>query len=207
MGGWGRRQAWATDYPKADRQFLVVLERLIDLDTYQGENPVLLTDPVMRRFPFLYAVEPGYMSLSPEEVEGLRNYLVAGGFLLMDDFWGGREWANVARELRRVFPEKQIVDVPMEHPVFHMVYDIEEIMQVPNRRLARAGGRTWERADAQIPFVRGILDDDGRLMVIINGNTDLGDAWEWAEDPYYPLKYSTFAYEMGVNIIVYAMSH
>ena len=203
--GYGRRGAWATDYPKADRQFLTVLRRLTNLDAFAYENAVLLTDERLRRYPFLYALEVGYMALSPPEIEGLRTYLRAGGFLVIDDFWGTNQWLQFEHEMRKVFPLLPIVDLDLDHPVFSTFYDIDEILQVP--AYGRYwGGRTSER-DGYVPYVRGILDEEGRLMVIINWNTDLGDAWEWAEQPDYPLQYSTFAYQMGVNMIVYAMSH
>ena len=204
-GGWGRRgNSWATDYPKSDRQFLTVLQRLTNLDAFSYENAVLLTDERIRRYPFLYALEVGYMNLSPEEIEGLREYLMAGGFLVIDDFWGSREWEVFEWHMDRVFPSRPIVDLDLDHPVFSTFYDIEEILQVP--AYGRWGGRTSER-DGYVPYVKGIHDDEGRLMVIINWNTDLGDAWEWAEQPDYPLQYSTFAFQMGVNMIIYAMSH
>lgn len=202
--GW-RRGSWATDYPKADRQFLTVLRRLTNLDAFAYENAVLLTDERLRRFPFLYALEVGYMNLSPEEATGLRDYLKAGGFLVIDDFWGTREWLQFEHQMRQVFPNRPIVDLEMDHPVFSTFYDIEEILQVPAYRRQYYGG--YSERDGYQPHVKGILDDDGRLMVMINWNTDLGDAWEWAEQPDYPLDRSTFAYQMGVNMVVYAMSH
>jgi hypothetical protein len=202
-----RRSAWATDYPKGDRQFLVVLKRLVQLGAYDWENAVELSDPDLRRFPVIYAVEVGNMRLTEQEVEGLRTYLEAGGFLIVDDFWGPEEWAAFEWNMARVFPDKTIVDLPMDHPLFSTFYDIEEILQVPNIGNARRGGRTGECWGPCPPTVRAIFDDEGRLMVVINWNTDLGDAWEWAEDPGYPLVYSTFAYEMGANMIVYALSH
>ena len=202
--GWRGGHSWSTDYPKADKQFLTVLQRLTNLDAYSYENAVLLTDETIRRYPFLYALEVGYMRLSPDEIVGLRNYLKAGGFLVIDDFWGTREWAQFEYQMGLVFPSRPIVDLDLDHPVFNTFYEIDEILQVPAYR--RWGGRTSER-DGFVPYVKGIEDDDGRLMVIINWNTDLGDAWEWAEQPDYPLQYSTFAFQMGVNMIVYAMSH
>jgi hypothetical protein len=205
-GRGGRGGSWATDYPKGDRQFLVVLKRLVRLNAYDWENAVELTNPDLRRFPVLYAVEVGRMDLTEEEVAGLRSYLDAGGFLIVDDFWGSREWAQFEYNMARVFPDRSIVDLPIEHPIFSAYYDIEQILQVPNINNGAGGYQTHER-DGYVPYVRGITDDKGRLMVVINWNTDLGDAWEWAESPYYPLEYSTFAYEMGANMIVYGMSH
>ena len=197
-----RRASWATDYPKADRQFLTVLKRLTNLDAYEGEHAVRLTDPELRRFPFLYGVEVGYMDMSPEEVSSLRSYLDAGGFLVIDDFWGTREWLQFEYQMRLVFPDRQIIDLELDHPVFNTYYEIDEILQVP----AYGRFRTYEQ-DGFVPYAKGIEDDTGRLMVMINWNTDLGDAWEWAEQPDYPLQFSTYAYQMGVNMIVYAMSH
>ena len=204
--GWRRRQSWATDYPKSDRQFLIVAERLTGLDMFMEEHPRTLTDEHLNRFPFLYALEVGGMSMTPEEATALREYLLRGGFLVVDDFWGTLEWEVFEYEMQKVLPEFPIVDIPLTHEIFHTFYDIDEIIQVPNVNNGRRGWATYER-DGYEPFVKGIFDEEGRLMVIINWNTDLGDAWEWAEDPYYPLRYSTYAIQMGVNFIIYAMSH
>lgn len=208
-GGWygrGGGGSWRTDYPKGDQQFLVVLKRLVRLNAYDWENAVSLADPQLRHFPIIYAVEVGRMDLTEPEVEGLRSYLEQGGFMIADDFWGSRQWAQFEYNMRRVFPDRPIVDIPMDHEIFSAFYDIEEIRQVPNINNARGGYQTHER-DGYVPFVRGIFDDLGRLMVVINFNTDLGDAWEWAESPSYPLEFSTFAYELGANMIIYGMTH
>jgi hypothetical protein len=207
-GGRGRRWGprWSTDYPKADLQFISILQRVTNLGVYEGQNAIRLNDPNLRRFPFLYALEVGSMTMTDEEVAGLRAYLIAGGFLLIDDFWGTWEWQNFEMEIRRVLPEYSIVDVPLEHPIFNMVYDIDEVVQVPAVNNAIYGGPTWER-DGYVPETRAIFDEDGRMMVMINWNTDLGDAWEWADNPYYPLQFSTYAFQMGVNFVVYAMTH
>ncbi len=203
----GRRMgAWSTDFPKADRQFLIGLKHLTNIDAYEAENPVRLDDPKLKRYPFLYALEVGYMSLTDAEVRGLREYLLAGGFLVVDDFWGSLEWSNFETQIERVFPEYPIVDIGLDHPLLSTFYVVRDLLQVPNVWLGRSGGRTWER-DGYTPAMRGIFDERGRLMVVINWNTDLGDAWEWAEDPWYPIKFSNFAYQMGVNMILYGMSH
>ncbi len=202
--GWGGG-AWATDFPKADRQFLSILDRLVDMDAFEMENAIQLDDPAIRRFPFLYALEVGNMYMTEAEVKGLREYLLAGGFLMIDDFWGTYEWQNFEAEIKRVLPEYQIADLPLNHPIFNTFYNIKELVQVPSIGNAQ-GGPTWER-DGYEAQVKGIFDETGRLMVVINWNTDIGDAWEWAESPYYPLRYSTYAIEITVNIIVYAMSH
>lgn len=214
--GWGgyRRggKGWWTDYPKADYQFLVGLKRLLRLDVYDGINPVGLADPDLRRYPIIYSVEVGHWNLSRAEIHGLRGYLNAGGFLICDDFWGTREWSQFERNIHEVLPGRAIVDLPMDHPIFSIYYQIDSIVQVPNVYNARAvtegwaGAHTWEQ-DGYVPHVRGIYDDHGRLMVVINWNTDLGDAWEWAEDPMYPVVYSTYAWKLAANMIVYGMSH
>ena len=202
--GW-RWGSWRIDFPKADRQFMAAVNSLIDINAAEHENPVSLDDPKLRRYPFLYVLEVGDMALSASEARGLREYLLAGGFLVIDDFWGSWEWGNFERQIRHVLPEHPIVEIPLDHPIFNAVYRIDEIVQVP-----AVGnhwrGRTWEQ-DGYTAHARGIFDENGRLMVIINWNTDLGDAWEWFERPEYPLEFSSFAVQMGVNFIVYAMSH
>jgi hypothetical protein len=218
FGRFGRSRgggSWAVDYPKADCQFITVVKRLAGLDIYYDSNAISLDDPNLRRFPFLYMLEVGRgggIDLSQSEADGLRSYLEAGGFLVIDDFWGTYEWQNFEQGIRRVFPDKEIVEIPLDHDVFKTFYTIDKILQVPNEGNAAAvaygypGARTYEN-DGYVPHVFGIFDDDGRLMVIINWNTDLGDAWEWAEQPSYPLEFSTYAFEMGVNMILYSMTH
>ena len=201
------RPRWAIDYPTADRHLLMGLRRLLTYaDTSPEVNPVRLDDPRLGRFPFLYAVEPGGMELTESEIRGLRHYLLAGGLLVVDDFWGTAEWNSFASEMSRVLPGHPIVELPLDHPLFHVFYDIDQILQVPNVALGMAGGPTWEQ-DGYEAHCRGIFDGRGRLMVVINWNTDLGDAWEWADEPRYPRKYSDFAYRMAVNFIVYATTH
>jgi hypothetical protein len=205
--GYGGRSSWYTDYPKADLQFLVGLQRLMQIDAYPGDHAVQLTDPQLYRFPYLYIVEPGRsMNLTDEEVVALRRYLLSGGFLHVDDFWGSYQWDNWEYQIGRVFPEFRIVEIPLDHPVFHSMYDVKQIEQVPNITNG-CNGPPYSEGDGIIPHVRGIFDDQDRLMVVMTWNSDLGDAWEWAEQPCYPLKMSTYAWEMGINFIVYGMSH
>jgi hypothetical protein len=200
---WGPR--WAVDYPKADQQFLVALERLTLVDAPDGENAVRLDADRLRDYPFVYVLEVGSLILDERQAAALRDYLMAGGFMVIDDFWGDWDWDNFEHEMAKVFPELLIVDVPLDHPVFHVFYSIDEVLQVPNVNQAR-GGPTHEQ-DGRVPRVRGIFDDQGRLLVLINWNTDLGDAWEWADDPEYPLRYSTYAFEIGINFVIYSMIH
>jgi hypothetical protein len=206
-----RGGSWSIDYPDADWHFVQVARRLAKVDAYDGPegNAVWIGDPDLRRYPFLYALEVGSMTLTDAEVDGLRSYLAAGGFLIIDDFWGTEEWNNFEREITRVLPDRPIVELGVDHPIFGSFYNIDEIRQVPGIRNAynvSAGfGVTYER-DGYVPHVRGIFDEDGRLLVAINWNTDLGDAWEHAEDPFYPLEYSTYAFEVAMNLILYGLS-
>jgi hypothetical protein len=199
---WGPR--WAIDYPEADRHFLVALRRLSTVDAHPEENAIPLWSERLRQFPFVYIAEAGAMRLSPAEREALRDYLLGGGFLMVDDFWGTWSWEALEAQLAMVLPDHALREVPMDHPVFHAFYDIDELVQVPN--VAQAGtGRTHEY-DGYVAQARGIFDSNGRLMVLVNWNTDLGDAWEWADDEQYPLHFSNYAYKLGVNIVIYAMS-
>ena len=199
---WGPR--WAIDFPEADEHFLVALRRLTVIDASNDHNAIAIEDPKLRDYPFLYILEVGSLSLSDRQASALRDYLLAGGFMVVDDFWGSWAWENFEYQMALVFPDRSIVEVPMDHPVFHAFYDIEEIIQVPN--VHQTTGPTWEY-DGKVPHARGIFDDKGRLMVLINWNTDLGDAWEWADNPGYPLRYSTYAFEIGINFVIYGMSH
>lgn len=207
--GYGRRGffggggSWAVDFPKSDQQFMIVLKRLVRLNGYDWENPVHLADPDLRKFPLIYMLEVGGMDMTEDEVEGLRGFMQAGGFVIVDDFWGQREWDVFEYNMRRVFPDRPIVEIGLDHPVYTAYYTIDHVEQVP------AIGNTYQRTECWgcYPQVRGMYDENGELMMMINFNTDLGDAWEWAESPEYPLELSTYAYEMGANMIVYAMSH
>lgn len=201
--------SWSVDYPAADRLFLYALNRLSIVDTSLDENAVKLTDPELYSLPFIYALEVGSMQLRDEEIAALREYLLSGGFLLIDDFWGNWAWESLEIQMKKVFPDLDIIDIPTTHPIFHMMYDIEEIQQVPNKRngiVYESKGITHE-GDGTRAYVRGLFDDQGRLMVVINWNTDLGDAWEWADHPDYPADFTTYAVKLGINIVIYAMTH
>jgi hypothetical protein len=206
LGPWGYYKSWYTDWPKADRQLILGIRRLTNIRVSEQGKTIPLTDPEIFRYPFIYSVECGHWDLTDGEVAALREYLRRGGFLFCDDFWGSWEWQNFQRNIERVLPEGEIIDLPLGHPVFHTYYDINQLVQTPNVGNALYSDHTYEE-DGFIPHCRGIINDSGRLMVIINWNTDLGDAWEWADLPGYPAKYSTYAYRMAINAIVYAMSH
>lgn len=204
-GSWGYK-FWGTDYPRADRQLLAYLSRLTGIRAAAKERPVRIREPELYRYPFIYTSEPEQMELSDSEALILRNYLQRGGFWVMDDFWGTEQWASFERQLRKVLPNEPVVDLPLDHELFHCYYDLTELIQVP------AGGRTdysqgTSEEDGFVPHCRGIFDKNGRLMVVINWNTDLGDGWEWSGHPSYPSQYSTAALKLGINMVVYALSH
>jgi len=146
------------------------------------------------------------MELSDQEAQRLREYVSRGGFLFLDDFWGDYEWDNVQFQLRKVFPGKAIVDLPLAHPVFHSYFDIDEVVQVPGIGSWVYRGVTHEKGGI-VPHYMGIEGDEGRLVSFIARNCDLGDAWEWINDRQYPLKYGLAAYRVGINVLIYAMSH
>ena len=202
-------QRWAIDFPDSDLNFSFRLQQMTSLKVNPDGRVLKITDKELFEYPFIYIVEPGRLSFTEEEVPILRRYLLNGGFLMCDDFWGDREWENFAEELKRVFPERVPVDLPIEHPIFHAVFPLKEKPQVPGLPHALRG-RTHERGDegAEVHY-RGISDDKGRLMVIICHNTDLGDGWEReGENEEYFRQYSEpKAYPMGINIVVYAMTH
>ena len=206
--GWGGRGrgGWATDYPKADLQFLFGLGKLADYAFPKADHlAIALDDPKLFEYPFLYAVEVGRMHLSMEEAALLREYLLRGGFLVVDDFHGSYEWQNFYYQLKKVFPEYEPIPLTIDHPVFHCYFDIQEVFQVPGLQYVRSG-RTWERDGYEAQYM-GVEDESGRLMIMINHNVDLGDAWEWAEREEYPREFAHLAFQLGMNYIVYSMTH
>jgi uncharacterized protein DUF4159 len=197
--------SWTTDYPKADRLFLQGLLRYTRLHARKREQTLRPLDPTLVEFPFVYAVEVGYLKFSEQEAERMRDYLLRGGFLVVDDFHGTAEWANWETQIKKVFPERPIREVPLSDPIFHCFFDIEELFQVPGAQWLYSG-RTYEKDGYDVHY-RAIYDDNGRIMVMMNFNQDLGDAWEWADIPQYPERYTSQAYRLGVNYILYSMTH
>ena len=201
--GWG----WATDYPGADCKFMGAVHRLTGVRVHPDPNVISILDPDLFQFPYVYAVEVGGMLLSDEEAARLREYLLRGGYLHVDDFWGGWQKANFEAQMRKVFPDRTMEVLPLSHPVFHSFHDLETVMQIPNVGNGCYGGRTWQEPDDIEPRIYGIFDDSGRLMVLVTYNSDLGDAWEYMDLPCYPEMFSGYAYRAGINFMIYAMSH
>lgn len=201
----GYYKGWYTDFPKADRLLIQGLKRLTQLDIADQSVVVPINDPELFRYPFIYSSEVGQMVLTMEDAAIMREYLERGGFWFMDDFWGTSEWASMEAQMKKVFPNLEIKDIPLSHPIFHMVFDIHKLMQTPNSGY-KYFGITYEQ-DGFIPECKGIFDEKGRLVVIINHNTDLGDSYEWADDPEYPMTFTGYGYRHAINIILYALSH
>ena len=206
-GGWGSGR-WQTDYPDADLNLSYRLKELTSLEVDPNGKYLRLTDPELFNYPFIYIIEPGYMVLEEDEVIALRNYLTKGGFLMVDDFWGEREWDNFYRELKRVFPDREPEEVPLEHEIFQIVYPLTEKPQIPSVHAYWNGMRT-ERYDAEVPHYKGVFDDDGRMMAFICHNTDLGDGWEreGVDQGYFKQYSERWAYPLGINIVTYALTH
>lgn len=205
-GGGRRGQSWLTDWPEADYHFMQGLRRLTGIDAAEGGRFVQPSDDEMFEYPWIYAVEAGQWILNDEEAAKMREYLLRGGFLMVDDFHGGYEWEAFMESMRRVFPDRQVIDIPESDALMDIVFEIDQKIQVPGYQYARSG-RTWERDDGYPPHWRGIYDDEDRLMVAINHNMDLGDAWEHADYPDYPEAMTGLAYRFGVNYVIYAMTH
>ena len=207
--GGGGLGTWATDYPASDCKFVWGVERLSGIRVYdRTPHSVAIMDPDLFKYPYLYVVEPGRgLSLRKEEAERLREYMLRGGFMHFDDFWGLAERENLEFQLGQIFPDRPIKELDMKDEVFHSFFDVDSVMQIPNVSNACNGGPYWERQDDKEPRIYGVKDDRGRLMSVITYNSDLGDAWEWMDRPCYPAALTGQAYRMGLNFIVYSMSH
>jgi len=197
--GWpGGNSTWTQDYPRADRHFLTALRRLTRIDARSVEQPVNLDDgDDVYNWPMLYAVRPGAWNLSDAQAAKLHDYLARGGFFWCDDFWGAYEWDTFMQSMSRVLPGKQPVDIGNQNPIFHVLYDMDDRFQVPG-----SWGTTGDP-----PYWRAIYDDKGRITAAITPNSDLGDAWEFADDPRFAEKYSHMAIQLGVNYTIYALTH
>jgi hypothetical protein len=182
------------------------LKLLTNLNIADNERAIAITDPDLFRYPIIYTSEPEEMMLTEDDAAILREYLDRGGFWIMDDFWGSFEWQSMERQLRKILPTAEIKDIPRDHPIFHQFYDIDQIIQVPSLAYAFNGGVTWEK-DGFVAECKGVWDESGRLMIVINHNTDLGDAYEHADNPQYPHEFSGFAYRLAINFILYSLSH
>jgi len=202
---WSLRGNWSIDYPKADRQFVQGVRRLTRLHVRSVEHVVDLDGDDIFDSPWVYVVEPGHWDLTDAQCSKLREYLLRGGFLMTDDFHGTFEWDVFTASMSRVFPDRPVKDLQNKDELFHVLYDLDERFQVPGIIMFRTG--TTYEYDGYEATWRAIRDDRGRVMVAICHNMDLGDAWEWADWPQYPERYASLAYRIGINYIIYAMTH
>jgi uncharacterized protein DUF4159 len=214
----GSGNGWTTDYPDADINFSIRLSELTKtvISRQPGGEPnhlvVGLTDPFLFQCPFVMMTDVGEIALSAEEAGLLRQYLDKGGFLWVDDFWGSWSWEAWAAEIAKVLPPESfpIVDVPPDHPIFRTLFQVAALPQIPSINSWRGlGGGTSELgADSAVPHIRAITDRHGRMMVLMTHNTDISDAWEReAADPRYFYEFSPNGYAVGLNVVLYAMSH
>jgi hypothetical protein len=196
---------WTQDYPRADRHFVQAVRRLTRIDVRSVEQPVNLDEGAVYDWPWLYAVQTGHWQLTDSQAKSMREYLLRGGFFMADDFWGEAEWEVFMASMRKVFPERQPVELDNTDPIFHVVYDLDDRYQVASEGSVQRG-RSY-KCDNCPDHWRGIFDDNGRLMVAITFQSDVGDSWEWADAPYYPAKYAALGIRIGVNYVIYSMTH
>lgn len=203
---------WAIDYPYAEEHFLAALSRVTEIDVFKDdpfEEHLELTDPRIFQYPFLFLQQPGQgrWRPTPQEAANLREHLLRGGFLLIDDIHGEYDWRILAAALSTVFPDRKIVDIPQTDPLMNIFYELQPGVPIPGvRHLRRRGGQIVAQMEG-IPTWRAIYDDKGRIMIAINFNMDMGDAWEHADDPIYPVPMTANAYRLGTNYVIYAMTH
>ena len=200
------RANWTIDYPRSDRHLSAAMRRLTRIHARSVEQCVNLDDgDEVYYWPFLYAVEVGYWALTDSQAAKLRDYLLRGGFFMCDDFHGTFEWEVFNASMKKVFPDRPIVDLANSDQIFHTIYDLQDRYQVPGEQFVHTG-RTFEQDGVNADW-KGIYDDQGRLMVAICHNMDLGDSWEHADNPEYPARFSDLGLRIGVNYVVYSMTH
>ncbi len=198
---------WTQDYPRADRHFSEAVRRLTRIHVRSAEQPVNLEDgDDVYNWPWLYAVQVGEWGLTAEQAKIMREYLLRGGFFMADDFHGAFEWQMFQERIKQVFPDRPIVEIPDNDAIFHTVYDLDDRIQIPGSEHLGLGYK-GSGGDGKGAHWRGIYDDKGRIMIAISYNSDVGDSWEWADDPEYPEKFSALGIRLGVNYIIYAMTH
>jgi hypothetical protein len=204
---------WDTDWPDSELNFSFRLHQLTSIEVNPIPIYMELTNPELFNYPFIYIVEPGSLVFREEEIKNLRRYLLNGGFLMIDDFWGRAQWYNIYGQMKRVFPEREPIELTLDHPIFHCVFELKEKPQIPAYNIAvdlrtdTLTGYTSESGDP--PRYYGIYDDKGRMMVVICRDTDLGDGWEreGTSKTYFHEFSEKKAYPLGINIVFYAMTH
>lgn len=207
QGNWREGMSlWTQDYPRADRHFALALRRLTRVHVRSVEQPVNLDENEQYDLPWLYAVQVGEWGPTRRQCEELREYLLRGGFFVADDFHGNYERQVFLATMKLVFPDREVVEIPEDDSILHTVYDLKDRIQVPGEAHIRAGCKNCGDGGRGAHW-QAIYDDHGRVMIAISYNSDLGDAWEWADAPHYPENASSSAIRLGVNYVVYAMTH
>ena len=207
---WG--QKWRIDYPDSDLNFSFRLQQLTSLKVNPDPIFLRLTDERIFDYPFMYLIEPGDIDFSMEEAKAMRRYLDNGGFIMVDDFWGDQEWWDFEQAMKMVFPNRKYVELEIDHPIFHSVYDLKKKPQCPAigryEQTGQTSDRPWDPSAREVHY-RAYFDQDDRMCLIACFNTDLGDGWEReGEDEGFFRQYSErSSYPMGINIITYAMTH
>ena len=208
LGSWKNGGTnWTMDYPRSDRHLSAAVRRLTRIQARSVEEPIDLDDGDVYDWPWLYGVEVGHWSLTDEQAKTMREFLLRGGFFMCDDFHGNIEWDVFYASMHKIFPDRQIVEIGNDDPIFHTIYDLDQRYQVPGA-LFMETGKTYEKGETgKTPHWRAIYDDRGRIMVAMCHNMDLGDSWEHADNPEYPVHFSDLGIRIGVDYIVYAMTH
>jgi len=201
----GFRGGWSQDYPKADNDCLIALRRLTRINSPSPLSVVDLDSDHIFDYPWIYAVSVNTWTFTDEEAKRLHDYLLKGGFLMVDNFHGTEDWEHFMAGMRMVLPDMPVEDLKDNDEIYHVLYDIDEKFQIPSEVYVNTG-RTYEK-DGYVPKWRAIRNDHGRIMVAICHNMHLGDAWEWADSPEYPEKFSGLAFRIVLNYITYSMTH
>jgi hypothetical protein len=196
---------WSRDYPKADNDCLIALRRLTHINSPSPLNVADLDSDHIFDYPWIYAVDVNTWTFTDAQAKRLHDYLMKGGFLMVDDFHGTEDWEHFMAGMRMVLPDSPVEDLQDSDEIYHVLYDINEKFQIPSEVYVNTG-RTYEK-DGYVPKWRAIRNDHGRIMVAICANMHLGDAWEWADSPQYPEKFSGLAFRIVLNYITYALTH
>ncbi len=212
-GGFDRFQgyeSWSRDYPKADNDCLIALRRLTHINSPSPLNVADLDSDHLFDYPWIYAVDVNTWQFTDEEAKRLHDYLLKGGFLMVDDFHGEQDWQHFMAGMRQVLPDRPVEDLKDEDEIYHVLYDINEKFQIPGEQYVGTG-RTYQCGAGNdcgyVPKWRAIRNDHGRIMVAICANMHLGDAWEHSDEAEYPEKFSGLAFRIVLNYITYAMTH
>jgi hypothetical protein len=201
FGGFGRRgrgggyQPWAHDFPASEENFMKILAEVTKIDANPGGHIISFENEEVFKYPIAYLCEVGFMNLTAKEMENMREYLLRGGFLIVDDFRGDQELNNFIYQMKMVFPDRSLEELPRSHPIFTCFYDISSLQLPP------------PYSQYLTPVYLGMKDDDGRLMMVVDYNNDISDYWEWSANPLQSIENTNEAFKYGVNYVMYALTH